>query len=405
MPKGLYRERTPPPHQAVAESPGLWQRVELRLPAGEEAGLWPGLQARMAATRPLPQLRPDLVLKALPAEEGPGVLLGDPAGGRYFRLGEREAFLLPLLDGRHEVGDLTQACSARFGPISPQAVERFLQELSMAGLLDEKAGLWQRLRGLQRSGPLILWTLRGAGERLAALHRPLRFLFSPGGAVLALLFLAGAAALLGVRWDVLRADWALLTAAWWRIPLLLLTMYIAAGPLVLTHELAHALACIQAGGQVTRFGLMVRHLLPAAFADVSDVWMFPRRARVGVFLAGPAATAFWAGGAAALWLAAPPGSWPHLLGAGLLLLALYSTLAGLVPVAGYDGSEILAEWLGRPGLHRQALGYVGERLRRRPPALPAPTRRIYLAYAAAALLYNAAMLVLVAALFLGALFR
>ncbi len=402
MSKGIYRTRTLD-RTPAAGTPGLWQRVELRLPAGEESGPWPGLEERLAAARARPRLRPGLALKALPAEEGPGALLSDPAGGRHFRLGEREAFLLLLLDGRHAVPDLAQECAARFGPVSPQAVEQFLQGLSLAGLLDERAGLWQRLRGLQRSGPLVLWTLPGAEERLAALHRRLRLLFSPPGAALALLLLAGAAALLAARWDTLRADWYLLTAAWWRVPLLLLAAYVAAVPLVLTHELAHALACVRAGGQVARFGLLVRHLLPAAFADVSDIWSLSRRARVGVFLAGPASTGFWAAAAAALWLAAPPASWPHLLGAALLLLALYSALVGLVPVAGYDGSEILAEWLGRPGLHRESLAYAAAWLRGRAPALPSAARRVYLAYAAAALLYNAAMLALVATLLLGVL--
>jgi len=380
---------------AAAESPGLWQRAELRLQVGDEAGaLWPRLEERLAAVRSCPRLRAGLALKAAPGDGGPAYLLADPARGRYFRLGEREALLVPLLDGRREAAELARACADRLGPVSAAAVERFVDDLRLAGLLDERAGLWQRLGGSRRGGAAVLWTLPGAEERLAALHRALRPLLTPAGGGAALLLLLGAAALLAVHFPTLGADMAVLRSAWWSVPLLLAVVYAALVPVVAAHELAHALACIHAGGRVASVGLMLRHLLPAAFADVSDVWTMPRGARIGVFLAGPACTALGAAGLTALWAWTPAGSWAHLALAAAMLVTWYSLLVGLVPVAGYDGSEVLAEWLQVPGLHRRALGLLAGR-----PAETAAApreRRILRGYAAGFVAYNLAVLALIA---------
>jgi putative peptide zinc metalloprotease protein len=395
MNKRLYDAGRQRLEQDIPPDPsGLWQRAELRLMVRDEADpLWPRLEDRLAATRSYPRLHPGLVLKAGPADGGPAYLLSDPARGRYFCLGEREAALIPLLDGQREVREVARDYADRFETISVSAVERFLDDLRQAGLLNERASLWQRLSATQRSGPLILWTLPGAADKLAALHRAARFLFTPLSGLVFLLLPAGLW-LLAVHFPTLGADLAVLRTARWAAPLLLLLAYLAMVPIVVTHELAHALACIHGGGQVARFGLMLKHLLPAAFADVSDVWTLPRQARIGVFWAGPASTVLWAATSTALWAWTPAGSWAHLGLAAVMLVIWYSLLVGLIPVAGYDGSEVLAEWLRMPNLHRRALGlFRGDRTQL--AAAPPRERRILWGYAAGFLVYNMAVMALI----------
>jgi putative peptide zinc metalloprotease protein len=347
----------------------------------------------LAATRSYPRLHPGLVLKAGPADGGPAYLLSDPARGRYFCLGEREAALIPLLDGQREVQEVARDYADRFEAISVPAVERFLDDLRQAGLLNERTSLWQRLSAPQRSGPLILWTLPRAADKLAALHRAARFLFTPLSGVVFLLLPAGLW-LLAAHFPTLGTDLAVLRTAWWATPLLLVLAYLAMVPIVVTHELAHALACIHNGGQVARFGLMLKHLLPAAFADVSDVWALPRQARIGIFLAGPASTVLWAAASTALWAWTPAGSWAHLGLATVMLVIWYSLLVGLIPVTGYDGSEVLAEGLRIPDLHRRALGlFRGDRAQL--AAAPPRERRILWGYAVGFLVYNVVVMALI----------
>jgi len=349
-------------------APGMWQRLELRSPhpaPGEAAAgsaLWPALAERLAAARPHPKLRQDLVVKPVPGD-GAACVLSDPTSGRYFRLGEREAFILTLLDGRRDLAAIGRDTSGRFGPLPAQAVDQFVWELGQVGLLDERAGLWQRLATPRRSGPLVVWALPDAEERLESLYTRLGGLFHPVTWGVAVFFFVQAVVLVIRRWSLVRADVAFLAANPAAIPLLLIACYLAMAPVVLSHELAHALTCIHYDGRVSRLGLMIRHFLPAAFADVSDLYVLPARARIAVYLAGPASTLAWAGMAAGLWAFWPAGSYVHLLGGAVALVATLNGLVGLNPVAGYDGSEALSEWLGVPDLHRRALGYCWNRLR------------------------------------------
>jgi len=382
-------------------APGLWQRIELRPAAGEAAGgpLWRDLAERTAAARPNPKLRPDLVVKPVPGNDAASIL-SDPTGGRYFRLGEREAFIVTLLDGRRDLPAIAGEAAARFGPLPGQAVDQFVWDLGRAGLLEQRAGLWQRLAAPRRSGPFIIWTMPNAKERLEALYARLGGLFHPVTGSAALFFIILAAVTVIRRWPQVRADLAYLAERPAAVPLLLLACYLAMIPVVLSHELAHALTCIHYRGSVSRFGLMIRHFLPAAFADVSDLYLLPKRARIAVYLAGPASTLAWAGLAVGTWAAWPAGHYVNLIAGAVALVASINALTGLVPVAGYDGSEALGEWLGVPGLHRRALAYGWARLRRRPVPAPGGRARLFIWYSLGFVVYNLAMIGIVAALIL-----
>ena len=383
-------------------APGLWQRLELR-PEGEAAAggaLWPALSQRLAAARPHPKLRPDLVVKPVPGDDTASIL-SDPAGGRYFRLGERESFILTLLDGRRDLPAIAGEAAARFGPLPDQAVGRLVWDLGQAGLLEQRAGLWQRLAAPQRSGPLVVWTIRNAEGRLRALYNHLGGLFLPVTWSMAVLMFVPAVVLVIRRRSQIGYDLGALAAYPAAIPLVLLACYLAMILVVLTHELAHALACIHYGGRVSRFGLMIRHFLPAAFADVSDLYLLPVRSRIAVYLAGPASTLFWAGLAAAAWALLPVAYYVHLIAGAVALVATLNGLTGLVPVAGYDGSEALGEWLGVSSLHRRALSYCWARLRRRPAPNPAGRGRLFVWYGLGFVVYNIAMIGILAALIFG----
>jgi len=384
-------------------APGLWQRLELRsAPREAEAGgtLWPALAERLAAARPNPKLRPDLTVRTVPGN-GAACVLSDPTGRRYFRLGEREAFILTLLDGRRDLPAIARDTTARFGPLPAKAVEQFVWEMEQAGLLDERADLWQRLATPQRSGPVVVWTLSGAEERLEALYGRLGGLFHPVTWGVAVFFFVQAAVLVIRRWSLVGADVAFLADNLAAILLLLITCYLAMIPVVLTHELAHALTCIHYDGRVSRLGLMIHHFLPAAFADVSDLYVLPARARIAVYLAGPASTLAWAGLAATVWAFWPADSYVHLIAGAVALVAMINGLVGLNPVAGYDGSEALAERLAVPGLHRRALGYWWDRLRGRAGSVPAGHERLFVWYGVGFVVYNVAVIAILAVLILG----
>ena len=370
--------------------PGLWQRLELRQPPGDApagGALWPALSQRLSSAQPHPKLRQDLIVKPVPGD-GAACVLSDPTGGHYFRLGEREAFILTLLDGQRDLPALARDAAARFGPLPAQAVDQFVWDLGQAGLLNQRASLWQRLAAPQRSGPLVVWALSGAEQRLEVLYTRLSGLFHPATWGVPIFLFVLAVVQVIRRWSLVRADLAFLAGNLPAIPLLLIACYLAMIPVILIHELAHALTCIHHGGRVSRLGLMIRHFLPAAFADVSDLYFLPARARIAVYLAGPASTLACAGLATAVWALWPAGSYVHLIAGALALVASLDGLIGLNPVAGYDGSEALAERLAVPNLHRRALGHWLNRLRGRPDPVPTVQRRLFLWYGLGFVTYN-----------------
>jgi putative peptide zinc metalloprotease protein len=381
---------------------GLWQRLELRLLAEESStGLWPKLEKRVAAAvHACPRLREGVELTALAQSDGRFFLLRDAAGQRQFRLGEREAHIVALLDGDHQLEDLVRECTQRFGPIAEQTVERFLQELQLAGLLEEGGKLWGYLGQVRRRQPALLWVFPRAEVWLPGLYRRLRWLFHPLVSCIIALFFLGSIVLVVIKQEHLQVGLAYFSDPWRLLPFLVLALYPVMLLVALTHEVAHALACLHFGGRVSRVGLMMRHLLPAAFADVSAVSLLPVRARVAVFAAGPASTALWAALATALWAWSDPGSFFYLLGAAVMVAAFLSVWTSLNPVGGYDGTEILSEWLGVPGLHRRALGYCWSRIRGRPVQAPREEGRIFWVYGALVLVYNILVLALIGLLLL-----
>jgi len=311
-----------------------------------------GVGRAPGAARPNPQTTASLV-----GQDGPrrpcGLCAERPnRPARYFRLGEREAFILTLLDGQRDLAAIGRDTTARFGPLPDQAVEQFRVGTGAGGLLDQRASLWQRLTAPQRSGPLVVWTMRDAEGWLEdRYHRrsgPWFAMMGFGSLLFVLAIVMIISSWPQIRAQI-RADVAFLAAKPQAIPVVLIACYLIMIPIVLSHEMAHAMTCINYDGRVSRFGLMIRHFLPAAFADVSDLYLLSKRARIAVYLSGPAMTLTWASVAVVVWAQPALDSYVHLIAGVVGLVAMINGLGGLIPVAGYDGSEALANgWGCRP---------------------------------------------------------
>jgi putative peptide zinc metalloprotease protein len=123
------------------------------------------------------------------------------------------------------------------------------------------------------------------------------------------------------------------------------------------HVLAHALACKAYGRKVREMGFfLLQGILPTFYADVTDIFMSSRRARVIVDLAGPMVEvaigslaflgAYWSN----------PGLGQSILfGAGILLWE--AAVLNIYPFnfLEMDGYNILADLLAMPALRQQAL--------------------------------------------------
>src|SRR5688500_428731 len=81
-----------------------------------------------------PPRRGDLILS--PAGHDGSIVVKDPRSGKYFRLGEQEAFLLARLDGEASADDVCTAYSRRFEePLSAEELDGFVQVARQRGLV------------------------------------------------------------------------------------------------------------------------------------------------------------------------------------------------------------------------------------------------------------------------------
>jgi putative peptide zinc metalloprotease protein len=314
----------------------------------------------------------------------------------YLLLTEPEKFLWLQMDGHASLQEIGTAYVLRWGSFDFEIIPRLIAKLRRAELLTMRPA--SRLREVlarnrrnpaARAAEAVLHTLekltvtsRRSHVVFAAIYRYGAFvLFTPiavvGLAVLAVLGIRGGMAL----W----ADSATVTESLARHPLVsILLVKVLFWLTVVTHQIMHALACVHAGRRVREFGFTMLHgFIPTFYADVTDVFMSSRRARIMNAAAGPLVHLFLFSVACWLGSLAPPGVWKAFLAASALL-QLQSLFVALYPFCflEMDGYHILVDLLGVPTLSHDSWRFVREELWGRLRGHGAWTRQegVYVAY-------------------------
>lgn len=291
---------------------------------------------------------------------------------RYVQLSEPERFLWEQMNGRASVQDLGTAYVLRYGAFDFDLIPALIRKLFAAQLLEmPRASRLRRMLARNRGNPAaraaeavlariekLTLVSRTAHDRFAVLYRRGGFLvYSP----VAVVALAGMTAL-GVRgvlalWPQNHEIMASL-ASHKLISILLVKLFFWAT--VISHQVVHALALPHYGRRVREFGFTMLHgFVPTFYADVTDLFMASRRARITTALAGPLVHLFL--GMLYFWLAslAGPGLWQAFLAASGLL-QLQSLFVSLYPFCfvEMDGYHILVDLLGMPTLRQDAFHLV-----------------------------------------------
>src|SRR5687768_10266859 len=82
------------------------------------------------------RLRPNLIVTPLEQGAAPSFIIKDPISLRYFRLDQKQRFLIDLMDGAHTLENIQAAFEAQFPPerITLEELETFAAQLLHAGL-------------------------------------------------------------------------------------------------------------------------------------------------------------------------------------------------------------------------------------------------------------------------------
>lgn len=122
---------------------------------------------------------------------------------------------------------------------------------------------------------------------------------------------------------------------------------------ILCHEFGHAAAVSRYGGTPGMIGFALYLLMPSFFADVSEIWRFPRRQRMVVDLGGVyfQQVTFAVFALLGMLTSAPE----YFVACRFIDLMVLITLN---PVFRFDGYWFLVDFLGLPNLYNSALSYV-----------------------------------------------
>jgi putative peptide zinc metalloprotease protein len=295
---------------------------------------------------------------------------------QYIQVTEPEKFLWERMDGRASVQDIATAYVLRFGAFDFEVIPRLMAKLYRANLLVfQPASSLRRMLDKYRSSPAAR-ALEGALRALERVHVASRrahgiferayqvgafLFFSP----VALVALAAMVALGGRGAAQLWPKSDAISAALAGNPLVaILLVKVFFLVTLVSHQVLHGLALIHYGRTVKEFGFVILHgFVPTFYADVTDIFMAPRRARIVTALSGPLVHLFL--GALYFWFAslAGPGLVQGFLAASAVL-QLQSLFISLYPFCfiEMDGYHILVDALGMPTLKEDSMRFFREGL-------------------------------------------
>ncbi|HRI65298.1 MAG TPA: hypothetical protein PK156_13710 [Polyangium sp.] len=327
---------------------------------------------------------------------------------RYLFLNEEEYFLWQKMDGFHTLRDVATAYFLKFGSFDFRKIQKFLErarqdkliiipetDLVRRSLADNTlpttwyGKLIDRVRTID-------WRLSDVDSRIGALYQRTRFLFTwPAYVAYGVLFAVGCTvlALNYVQNGI---------AVKWQLRLMLLPLLLAMlGATLVVHEIAHALACKHFGREVKAFGFtFLNRLVPILYADVTDIWMSTRRARISVSFAGPASGLVIASIVAIVARFIPSPTATSFLSL-YALCTLMMSLGSLYPCLFIesDGYHLLSDALRMPALREHARRFSRERIsaimqRKRTRPLTSD-EWIYLGYGVASVVSIGASIILV----------
>ena len=297
----------------------------------------------------------------------------------YIQLTEPEKFLWEQMDGHASLQEMATAYVLRYGAFDFDIIPGLISKLRRAELLTMRpASRLREVLSRHRRNPAVRAAEAAfkALEKLTVTSRRAHTLFERvyryGAFVLFTPFKVAGLVLitgLGVRGAVLLwGDRSEVTAALAAHPIAaILLVKLFFWLTVISHQMVHALALVHYGRRVREFGFTMLHgFIPTFYADVTDIFMGTRRARLVAALAGPLVHLFL--GAFYLWSAS-------LLGPGLLkgflaasaILQLQSLFVSLYPFCflEMDGYHVLVDLLGMPTLNHESVSFVRHSLWRR----------------------------------------
>ncbi len=324
------------------------------------------------------RLRMRLDLQVQPLQFGGSTYWGikDPISLQYYQLRDEEYFILKQLDGCASFEAIRRQYEQRFLPqkLDASHLQGFLSRLHQSGLIIADA-IGQGEILLERQTEKRRRALRSRWMNPLAIrfrgidpHRFLNWLqpwaalcFTPLFLLASLVLMIAATTLILTHVDTVATQLPDFTTFFEAKNLLLLGFSLALVKMV--HELGHALACKQFGGECHEMGVMLLAFIPCLYVNVSDAWTMPNKwHRIMVSSAGIFVELVISSVCVFLWWFSYPGLF-HSLCLNIVFVCSVSTLLlNGNPLLRYDGYYILLDLIEVPNLRQRAQSIVSNRL-------------------------------------------
>ena len=310
------------------------------------------------------------------------------ASKQFHRLGERETYLLGLMDGSQSLMDIQQAYLLHSGKrLGLDSIKRLIEQFERRGLLGESDPAHSaKSRIVYRQGPFAFKLLVFNPDPFLSRILPyVRFIFHPVFVVASIATILASETWVGLHLRELED-----TVFHENVRLLMSSLAVGLILFLITatfHECAHALTCKHFGGEVPEMGILFRYLSLYPYAKLDDlVLLESRRHRVYILAAGTWVSLLFLPLFVYAWLHSAGGTLPHVVSGNMLIWYNLGVLSNLAPFLQLDGYFILAHLLHVPNLRSDSYEYFKERAssffgKSRPSVeYPAFLKRIFVVY-------------------------
>ncbi|MCL4524268.1 MAG: PqqD family peptide modification chaperone [Acidobacteria bacterium] len=353
-----------------------------------------------------PKLRDDLVLKRQVMAGEVTYLIKNRETSEYLRFREMEWAIISRLNGENSYQDIADAFSEQFPDVDIDAgqIEDFVDTLKKKELIvrspaERSIVILEKLQAKRKkqaeqsqAKDIFYLTLATTNPQkfYSAIYPWLRWIWTPPFVVSTLLYFCAAATVIVSNWAAVREGMLKFWNFQEKTSADVVLLFLILAFVIAIHESAHALTCMNFGGEVTEMGFMLIFFAPAFYANVSDAYLFDKKwHKYWVTLAGGYSELCICSTAVFTWWLTAPDTLAHHVAYNVMVFAGVSTIIfNYNPLIKLDGYYLLSDILEMSNLRENSAAYISYLLRKKvyrvaatpPPGLTPRKKRIWTVY-------------------------
>jgi putative peptide zinc metalloprotease protein len=339
-----------------------------------------------------PTPSPSVKVKTVIVDGKPSYVMKNHANGTYYDLDELTNLIWNLTDGKRTVKQIVKETQREKPHVQERTILGTLLFLAESNLLLASVEQTPKKRFRVVSAfEVNLGLVKRSNDFLQSLNKRVQPLFKKS-----LLWAATVFIVVGFVWFLgdfvsiygKKANFEILGSS---VVGFFFYNFVALGPVIAIHEIAHGLALVHYGGQPGEMGTGLFYFSPIFYIETTDAWGLKRGERMMVYLAGNISTLTIGSALAIIHFTVPiPQPASHILTMAAFYCFIIS-LFNFAPPFETDGYYILTDIVNMPNLRRDSYGYLGSVFRRafrrpvktRIQGLTRQKKRILLVYAVA----------------------